>query len=253
MASRPHSPSSRAALIVVAAGTGRRLGAPVHKALVDLDGQPLVEHTLRHLLSLPNLDPVVLVGHENDRQELAALLARLPRPVQLVEGGARRQDSVAAGLQAVAAQCDADPSGDTTAPSVVLVHDGARPFVPLAAIEPLIAAASDPGCALLAVPVTDTLKRGQTDRPNQVDATVPRDGLWAAQTPQAFDRALLAEQLAQASQKGQTMTDEAGMFEAAGLTVRFVEGSPLNFKVTTQDDLLLARALLPKFVAMRNP
>lgn len=242
MLTRPHPQHARAGLIVVAAGTGSRLGADVHKALVELEGSPLVEHTLRHLLALPNLDPVVLVGHADDRTELEALIARLPRPVQLVDGGARRQDSVAAGLSALADRCD-----------VVLVHDGARPFVPLAAIDPLIAAAATHGCALLAVPVTDTLKQGRADDPATVERTISRDGLWAAQTPQAFDRALLAERLSAMAAEGLTLTDEAGMFESAGLPVHFVEGSPLNFKVTTKDDLLLARALLPSFVSKGHP
>jgi len=245
MPTRPHEQRHRAGLIVVAAGTGSRLGADVHKALVELEGSPLVEHTLRHLLTRPNLDPVVLVGHSDDRAELEALITRLPRPVQLVDGGARRQDSVAAGLSALATlgdRCD-----------VVLVHDGARPFVPLAAIDPLIDAAAEHGCALLAVPVTDTLKRAQTDAPTIVERTISRDGLWAAQTPQAFDRALLTERLAAVTAAGLTLTDEAGMFEAAGLPVHFVEGSPLNFKVTTKDDLMLARALLPHFVSKGHP
>jgi len=242
MPSRPHEQHTHAGLIVVAAGTGSRLGATVHKALVELEGSPLVEHTLRHLLTQTHLDPVVLVGHADDRSALEALTARLPRPVQLVDGGARRQDSVAAGLSALGDRCD-----------VVLVHDGARPFVPLDAIDPLIAAAAEHGCALLAVPVTDTLKQAQADHSSIVERTISRDGLWAAQTPQAFDRAALTEQLCAVTAAGLTLTDEAGMFEAAGLPVHFVEGSPLNFKVTTKDDLLLARALLPSFVSRGLP
>lgn len=229
--------SATAGLIVVAAGTGTRLGAAVHKALVELSGRALVEHTLRRLLTLPQLKPVVLVGHPDDRPALQRMLAGLPTSVQLVDGGARRQDSVAAGLAAIGESCD-----------IVLVHDAARPFVPLETIEPLIAAAREHGCALLAVPVADTLKRARDDDAAGVDCTISRSGLWAAQTPQAFDRARLVERLADAQASGTSVTDEAGLFEAAGLPVRFVEGSTLNIKLTTAADLELARALLPRFV-----
>ncbi|RKY19048.1 MAG: 2-C-methyl-D-erythritol 4-phosphate cytidylyltransferase [Planctomycetota bacterium] len=222
-----------AALIVVAAGTGSRLGASVHKALVTVAGKPLVEHTLATLLAWEGLDPVVLVGHSDDRKQLTALLARLPREVHLVDGGTRRQDSVAAGLAALPEQ----------APAVVLVHDAARPFVPMQALPELIEAARG-ACALLATPVADTIKRADPDDPTRSAGTVPRHELWAAQTPQAFDRARLGQLLDQAQHEERSVTDEAALFEAACLPVRFVEGSRRNFKITTEQDLALARALL---------
>lgn len=225
-------PTSTAALIVVAAGEGRRLGAATRKAFVDLGGRPLVEVTLARLLAA-DLDPVVLVGHRDDRPLLAALAARLPRPVRLAEGGARRQDSVAAGLDALG------PEG----PDIVLVHDAARPFVPLDSLPALVEGAARHGCAILAVPVADTLKQARDDAPHLAAGTVPRAGLWAAQTPQAFRRAELQQRLAEAHARGLHVTDEARLFEAAGLSVAFVEGSARNFKVTTPDDLHLARAL----------
>lgn len=221
-----------AALIVVAAGTGQRLGLPVHKALVGLAGRPLVEHTLLALLSDARLDPVILVGHAQDGPALDAVLARLPRPVRRVVGGARRQDSVAAGLAALGED----------APDVVLVHDGARPFVPMEALPALVRAVAGGACALLALPVTDTLKRADADR--KVATTVPREHLWAAQTPQAAPRRILADLLRRADRDGLTVTDEASLFEAAGLPVHLVEGSRRNVKVTTREDLDLARALL---------
>lgn len=244
--------SARTGLIIVAAGVGSRLGAGVHKALVQLDDRPLVEHTLRRLLDVPALDPVVLVGHADDRAELSQLVQRLPRPVTLVDGGARRQDSVAAGLDALGLG-----DGD-----LVLVHDAARPFVPLEALAELIDVMREVDCALLASPVADTLKavdpgppverppQRPVQRPvqRQVQRTVPRDGLWAAQTPQAFRMGPLRELLAQAARDGRTVTDEAGLFEHAGRAVRIVEGSRINFKITTNEDLALARALLAQLV-----
>ncbi|MCB9896895.1 MAG: 2-C-methyl-D-erythritol 4-phosphate cytidylyltransferase [Planctomycetes bacterium] len=221
------------ALVVVAAGSGTRLGAPVRKALVELGGVPLVLHTLRRVLAWPAVGEVVLVVHPSDRATLGALVAGLPRGVHLVDGGARRQDSVAAGVAALPETVD-----------VVLVHDAARPFVPIDRLDALADAARDAGCALLAVPVSDTIKRARGDAHARVDATVPRHDLWAAQTPQAFRRAELLALLAQAAREGREVTDEAGLFESAGRAVHLVEGSRLNFKVTTPDDLALAEALL---------
>jgi 2-C-methyl-D-erythritol 4-phosphate cytidylyltransferase len=249
-----------AGLVVVAAGVGSRLDAGVHKALVSLDGMPLALFTLRRLMAGASFDSVVLVAHPDDCRDLEEQLADSPVPVQVVPGGARRQDSVSAGLAALAEH--------GTACEVVLVHDAARPFAPLESLPRLADEARRHGCALLASPVPDTLKairNGQsgtpletpvprsagalpssaeatTDAEIRVERTVPRAGLWAAQTPQAFRCRDLAELLAGANRKGQEVTDEAGLFEAAGREVRIVEGSRFNFKITTADDLELARA-----------
>jgi len=221
----------RAALVIVAAGEGRRLGSARRKALVPLAGRPLLEHSLRRLLPLAWLEPVVVVGHRDDRAELTALLAGLPRPVALVDGGERRQDSVLAGARAAAGE-------------LVLVHDAARPFVPVERLAELAERARAVGAALLAVPLADTIKETRERDPSSVARTLPRDRLRAAQTPQAFRRAPLLELLAQAVADHATVTDEASLFEAAGFAVQFVEGSARNFKITTAQDLALAEALL---------
>ncbi|HTE06034.1 MAG TPA: 2-C-methyl-D-erythritol 4-phosphate cytidylyltransferase [Planctomycetota bacterium] len=241
--------AERAALLVVAGGTGSRLGAGLHKALVPLAGRPLVEHCLLRLLALEELEPVILVGHRDDREALAAILARLPRPVTLVDGGKLRQDSVAAGLAALPRDTE-----------LVLVHDAARPFVPVDRIAPLVACARRTGAALLAISVADTIKEAQPVDATRagpagagaraggesplVARTLPRGRLWAAQTPQAFAVAPLGRLLAEAAARGIAVTDEASLFEAAGLPVALVEGSRLNFKITDPEDLALAQALL---------
>jgi len=223
-----------AALVIVAAGEGSRLAAGRRKALVALGGRPLVEHSLRRLLGLPALDPVVLVGHADDRAALEGIAATLPRKPIVVAGGARRQDSVLAGLAALPA----------SAPDLVLVHDAARPFVPVAAIAELIAAARATGAAILALPVVDTIKEADAVRPGHAARTLDRQRLWAAQTPQAFRRSELAALLEAAGREGRAVTDEAALYEAAGRSVAFVTGSRLNFKLTTPADLALAEALL---------
>jgi 2-C-methyl-D-erythritol 4-phosphate cytidylyltransferase len=210
--------TDRAALVIVAAGEGRRLGFPQRKALVPLGGRPLVEHSLRRLLAVAWLDPVVVVGHAADRAELLALLARMPRPVALVDGGARRQDTVLAGANAVPADRD-----------VILVHDAARPFVPVERLAELAGRARTMGAALLAVAVADTIKEARADDLSAVARTLPRDRLRAAQTPQAFRAGALRELLARAVEQGTDVTDEAALFEAAGFAVGFVEGSARNF------------------------
>jgi 2-C-methyl-D-erythritol 4-phosphate cytidylyltransferase len=223
------------ALIVVAAGTGERLGSSRHKALVPLGGEPLVMHCLRRLVPVGLLSQVVLVGHPDDREELTALVAQLPRPVLLADGGARRQDSVEAGLAAL---------GDHD--ELVLVHDAARPFVPTGLVEPLLRRAAEAGAAIPALRVADTVKEARPGTDDLCERTVPRERLRLVQTPQAFRRADLARLLDEARRNGREVTDEAGLFEAAGLDVAFVEGSPLNFKVTTREDLELAEALLAR-------
>ena len=239
----PLSTPSAALLIVaagegsrLAAGEGSRLGAACHKALVPLGGRPLVEHSLRRLLARPELDPAVLVGHPDDRAALGNLAAALPRPPRVVDGGARRQDSVLAGLRALLAL--------EGAPEIVLVHDAARPFVPASAVPELIVRAEQTGAAILALPVVDTIKEARADRPDSAARTLDRERLWAAQTPQAFRRAELLALLEQAEAERRTVTDEAALYEAAGRAVAFVAGSRLNFKLTTPADLALAEAVL---------
>ncbi|MGQ0553295.1 MAG: 2-C-methyl-D-erythritol 4-phosphate cytidylyltransferase [Planctomycetota bacterium] len=234
-------PADRAALIVVAAGQGARLGRPEHKALAPLAGRLLVEHALATLLDLAWLDPVVLVGHADDVQELERLVAKLPRAVRVVAGGARRQDSVAAGLDALVA-----PPAPT--PEWVLIHDAARPFPPCEALAELLTQAHRRGAALLAWPVSDTIKLARQQRDASgtalVERTVPRDVLWSAQTPQAFRRVELRALLRDAESRGAAVTDEAALYESSGREIALVPGSPLNFKVTTPQDLELAHALL---------
>jgi len=241
---RPPVTAAVAALIVVAAGTGSRLGAGVRKAFVDFGGRPLLVTTLQRLAVRGDLAPVVVVVHREDLAAARQAVADLPRAVQVVPGGERRQDSVLAGLTALAAL-------GTPLPGLVAVHDAARPFVPLAALDELLACAARDGAALLAVPVVDTLKREDTASSGgaglpsgRIGGSVPREHLLAAQTPQVFRRETLAALLATARDEGRSVTDECTLFEAAGLAVGFVQGSPRNFKITTAEDLALARAVL---------
>lgn len=235
MSSGPSPP--RAAAVVVAAGRGERFGLAA-KALVPIAGQPMLAWTLDALQAASRVQEVVIVAGPHTRAQIAALLATRTWSIRtvVVEGGSRRQDSVAAGLRATSADLD-----------VVLVHDAARPLVTSAQFDACADLAAETGAAILAAPVCDTLKRVVN---GEIAATVPREGLWAAQTPQGFQRAALVEAL-----KGmgdETVTDEAAMFEALGRPVAIVPSDSANLKVTFPGDVALAEALLLRRLAARQ-
>lgn len=219
--------SSGYCAVVPAAGIGRRFGGPVPKQYASIHGATVVEHTLRLLLSVPQLASVVVALHADDTRWRDLAIFKDTR-IQTVTGGAERSDSVAAGLAKV--------PGDV---AWVLVHDVARPCCPRRDIERLLAVTADhPVGGLLALPVSDTLKRATAA--NAVAGTVDRNGLWQAQTPQLFRRALLQRALAEVSAQQRTVTDEAQAVEGLGYAPLLVEGSRRNLKITSADDLALA-------------
>ncbi len=225
-------PMSVAAL-VLAAGRGERFGATLPKAFVSLAGRPLVLHALAALAATPEVarvQPVIAAAELGRFAALRATWGALPKLAPAVAGGAERQDSVRAGLAALP-------------PSVewVAVHDAARALVRPEDVSRVVAAARESGAALLAVPVTDTVKRVQGEL---VVETPPRDECWAAQTPQVFRVDLLREALAKATAAGFLGTDDAQLVERLGVPVRVVRGDPSNFKITHPDDLLRAERVL---------
>ena len=208
------------AALLMAAGHGARFGAPTPKQYLPLLGRPVIRHAAEALLREGRVDrllPVVAAGEE---ERVAALLAGLP-VLPPVAGGATRAASVRAGLEALAAD----------APDIVLVHDAARPVIPPGTIPALLAALDNAPGAIPAQPVSDTLKRGADGR---IVETVPREGLFRAQTPQAFRYAALRE----AHRAGDAgATDDAALLEAAGLPVALVPGAESNVKITWPEDL----------------
>jgi 2-C-methyl-D-erythritol 4-phosphate cytidylyltransferase / 2-C-methyl-D-erythritol 2,4-cyclodiphosphate synthase len=224
--------ASRVAAVVPAAGRGERFGAGGPKALVPLRGRPLVEHVVAALGAARAVDAIV-VAAPADALETVGRVARAAagdKIAAVVPGGADRQASVARGLAAV-------PDGV----EVVLVHDGARPLVPVALIDAVAGAALRDGAATAAVAVDETLKRGAD---GWVETTVDRAGLYRIQTPQAFGRALLETAHREAERAGFRGTDDAALVERLGRPVRLVPGTATNLKVTTPADLKLAEALL---------
>lgn len=217
----------------MAAGRGTRLGEGPPKQYQPVGGVPMVLRALRPFVAHPDVAQVVLVLPPADAAAPPEFLRGLTGAgLLLVPGGPERSDSVAAGLAAL------DPACTT-----VLVHDAARPFVSRPVIDGVIARARAGEGAVAAVRVSDTLKESSPEDPSLVRRTVPRDGLWRAQTPQGFPRAVLERAHASASGAAGAATDDAALVERLGVPVRLVPDSPRNLKVTTPEDLALAELL----------
>jgi 2-C-methyl-D-erythritol 4-phosphate cytidylyltransferase len=214
-----------AVALLVAAGSGERLGATRPKAFVPLAGRPMLEWSLAALRAA-GLDDVVVALPAGERA---------PAGCAGVLGGASRSESV---RRALAAAAEADH---------VVVHDAARPLVTPEHFTATLAALADADCATAAAPVTDTIKEAGSD--HRVTATLDRSRLWAIQTPQAFRRAALERALAVDDGVLAQATDDAWLVERAGGTVRVVPSTPANFKVTTAHDLRVAELLLAERAA----
>lgn len=222
-------------VVVPAGGSGTRMaepGAPA-KQFRDLGGAPVVVQTLRAFARHPAVGPAVVVVPAGEEGETRRALAAHGAEAAVVAGGPSRQASVARGVAALPASV-----------GVVLVHDAVRPFVTQAVIGGVVEAARRHGAAAAAVPVADTLRLGGSGP--LFGETVPRDGLWAMQTPQAARRDWLARAAANAA--GFVATDEVGLLQRAGRPVWIVEGDARNVKLTRPADWRLAQALWPEWV-----
>ncbi len=225
---------NRIAVLVAAAGGGSRFGAATPKQYAMLDGTPVILRTLARLAAMEHHAMfVVLAPDDRDYERLTDR----PSTVRILRcGGDTRARSIANAVEAIAPEFD---EGDWIA-----VHDAARPCVPVDALARLVTVLEDDDVGgLLALPVADTLKRGDAyaDAP-RVETTVPRAGLWAAQTPQMFRLGVLRRALAR--EGALQCTDESQAVEALGLAPRLVRGSPANVKITFAEDLPLASAIL---------
>lgn len=228
---------TRTAAIIVAAGRGSRMQSDDNKIFLDLNRKPLLALTLKPFADHPRVDQIVIVHAADEADRIRSeVLCHFDGDEKFVlcAGGDTRQASVHNGLQQI--------SDDAP---LVLVHDGARPLVSAELIDRVIDAANEHGAAIPGTAITDSLKR--VDASNFVIEAPYREGLYRVQTPQGFHRDLLANALDAAQQSGKTFTDDAGAVQAFTDTkVKIVEGDPHNLKVTTPDDVALARWLLTK-------
>jgi len=220
-------------IIVPAAGIGARMSSTIPKQYLTLAGKTLLEQTLERLLKLPFIQRVILVLHPRDGWWEKLAMKDDPR-IQIVNGGDQRSQSVFNALQDLAELADEN--------DWILVHDAARPCVTLASIENLRAQTSKHSVGgILGVPVSDTLK---TVAEQQILATVDRDQLWQAQTPQMFRYGLLHSCLARALRESKSITDEASALEAYGHRPLMITGRSDNIKITRPEDLVLAQWIL---------
>lgn len=224
-------PSPRAAAIIVGAGRGTRFGAD-DKVMTPINERPLLSYSLDAAQTAEQVDMIVIVtgSHLFDAVTSLRATGEWSKIIEVIVGGERRQDSVAAGLAALPQDI-----------GLVAIHDAARPLVTAQLFDQTLQTARDTGAAIAAVPIADTLKRVID---NQIVETVPREGLWAAQTPQSFDLASLRRAFTIAGTDGLNVTDEASLFEHLGMAVSIVTGSPANLKITHPADLAIASALL---------
>jgi 2-C-methyl-D-erythritol 4-phosphate cytidylyltransferase/2-C-methyl-D-erythritol 2,4-cyclodiphosphate synthase len=218
------------AAIIAAGGRGARLGADRPKQFLEIGGRSILELSVAALAASDRITEIVV-----------ALRAAIGRPITVVAGGARRQDSVANAFAKTAKQSE-----------IILIHDAARPFVTREVIDRAIDGAKQHGAAVAAVGVRDTVKQasdGAADGLRRIRATIPRDSVFLAQTPQAFRRDVLARALDEG--KDVEATDESMLVERLGLPVHVVEGDARNIKITTADDLAAANAAALKTSMIR--
>ncbi|MBE5395152.1 2-C-methyl-D-erythritol 4-phosphate cytidylyltransferase [Brevibacillus borstelensis] len=218
-------------VVIVAAGSGKRMGAERNKLWLPLGGEPILTRTVRLFTSHPEIGEIVLVVSVQDHEEVLEWKRQEKLKLTVVLGGAERQDSVRNGLAALSSDC-----------SYVLVHDAARPFVTREQISEMIRQVRRDRASIMAVPVKDTIKVVGAD--GVVQSTPARESLWAVQTPQAFLVSLLREAHEAALQAGKTGTDDAMLVEWLGHTVSVVRGSYENIKITTPDDLWFGEEIL---------
>jgi 2-C-methyl-D-erythritol 4-phosphate cytidylyltransferase len=221
--------------IIVAGGQGLRMKMPKRKQYLELDGLSVLAHTLKTFNACSMISDICLVIPYDDHDYCLNCIVQplcLLKPLRLVSGGNERQQSVYNGLKSLVMTPD----------DIVVIHDGVRPFVTDQHITDCINTARECGAAILAVPVSDTLK--MADDHGMVEKTLDRKSIWAAQTPQAFSFGLIWEAHEAAIRNHWMGTDDASLVEALGKKVRLVHGSRNNLKITTQEDVLLARNLL---------
>lgn len=220
-------------LLIPAAGMGRRMGSNRNKLLLTLLGKPLLAWTLEVASQSQKIDWIGIMGQPEDFPDFQAILDQLvlTKPVQLIQGGETRQESVYNGLQALPPEAKR-----------VLIHDGARCLATTELLDRCADALLECSGLIAAIPVKDTIKI--VDENGVIASTPNREQLWAAQTPQGFDVALLKECHERGCREGWQVTDDAALFEKCGYPVKIVTGEERNLKVTTPLDLAIAEWIL---------
>jgi 2-C-methyl-D-erythritol 4-phosphate cytidylyltransferase len=224
-------------VIIPAAGLGTRMAGPQPKQFLALDGVPILIHSLRAFAGVERVTSIYVAVRQPETERAEAQVAEygFTGRVHIVEGGDKRQESVEHALAALPAQDD----------DIVLVHDAVRPLIDAATIDRTIDAVAEYGAAIVGLPAVDTIKQVErTAHGAIITATLPRESIVQAQTPQGFRFGLLKSAFADASADGFVGTDEASLMERAGQAVYVVPGSPVNLKITQPGDLEIAEFYL---------
>jgi 2-C-methyl-D-erythritol 4-phosphate cytidylyltransferase len=223
--------------ILPAAGLGTRMAGPQPKQFLSLDGVPILIHSLRAFAAVQRVTAIYVAVRKTELERVEAEVAEygFADRVHVVEGGDNRQESVVNALAAVPAEAD----------DLVLVHDAVRPLIDTATIDRTIDAVAEYGAAIVGLPAVDTIKQVErTAHGALITATIPREFIVLAQTPQGFRYGLLQKAMNEATADGFVGTDEASVVERAGLPVAVVHGSQVNLKITQPGDLELAEFFL---------
>lgn len=226
----------KAFALIPAAGMGKRMGASINKQYLQLDGRPILAHTISVFEQSPQIDGICLVIPADEIsfcREQVVEAGGFTKVIEIVPGGRERQNSVMNGLKALKRVMSPD--------DVVLIHDGVRPLISSQLLRDSIAVAREHDGALVAVPAKDTIK---TVHNGFVTDTPDRETLWQAQTPQAFRFSIIYQAHCSAEEAGVSGTDDASLVERCNGQVRIVPGDYRNIKITTPEDLILAEAFL---------
>ncbi|MCM0589755.1 MAG: 2-C-methyl-D-erythritol 4-phosphate cytidylyltransferase [Gloeotrichia echinulata IR180] len=220
-------------LLIPAAGIGRRMGSDRNKLLLSVRSQPIIAWTLKAAAAANSISWIGIISQPTDWEDFKLIIAdlNLTKPVEFILGGATRQESVYNGLQALPTEAEQ-----------VLIHDGARCLATPDLFNSCAEAIRHCPGLIAAVPVKDTIK--VVDSNGIIQSTPDRRQLWAAQTPQGFDVKLLKQCHAEGVRQGWEVTDDAALFEKCGIPVQIVPGEETNLKVTTPQDLALAKFIL---------
>ncbi len=232
-------PDPYVTVVVPAAGKGKRLDYQLNKPFFLLEGKPLLTYSLLTLEASSFIDDIILVVEESRISEARRLVRkyRISKVKEIVAGGKSRQDSVALGLKRINSLCD-----------LILIHDGARPFLTKGLIRRITLAAKRYKAAVVGLPISDTIKevRGSFF----IKSTIKNRGsFWRVQTPQGFRASIIQKAYFRAKKDHFLGTDSASLVERIGISAKIIKGDPCNIKITTKNDLLLARAILK----MRQP
>ena len=220
--------------VILAAGLGKRMQAGHNKQFIEICGQSVLTHTLTVFAQIPEIAKIVLVVRAGEEDTCRNMIPEIAEnKTVLAIGGKERQDSVHNGIRAITWECE-----------YILIHDGARPLVTEEVIRRTLLAAQNSGAAICAVPVKDTIKQADSD--GNVLATIPRESLWAVQTPQVFRADLIRRAYENAYVHNHYGTDDSSLVEYLGEKIKIVTGDYENIKITTPEDIPTAEQILQK-------